>query len=169
MPLQPDATDSAPESAVKSLPDSQASSRSPTLMLSVRRNAVALISLSIAIFSTSYNTWRNQTTEAHRNVREASFKLLEQSGELAQIAQRRYYGGDHSDMNWIDGWGKAALIRNISAITSPTVQNRAESVFSTWETESANLASGEGDSVEHITQSLDALNLEIGMELQRLR
>ena len=93
---------------------------------SVRRNAVALISLSVALFSTSYNTWRNQATEAHRNVREASFKLLEQAGELQQLMQHRYYGGDHTQMNWIAGWGHATLIRDMAPLVSPAVQTRAD-------------------------------------------
>ena len=50
----------------------------------LRRHAVALISLAVALFGTSYNTWRNQTTEAHRNTRAAAFMVTvpEQPGVM---------------------------------------------------------------------------------------
>jgi hypothetical protein len=140
----------------------------PRLIAGVRRNAVALISLTVALFGTSYNTWRNQATEAHRNVREASFKLLEEVGELQQITQRRHYGGDHSEINWIDGWGRATLIRDIAPLVSPAVQQRADDVYASWKTHAGDLGNGENDSEAAIERSLDALSGEIRSELQAL-
>ena len=64
-------------------------------MVSIRKqihnNAVALISLFIALSSLAYNTWRNETTEEQRNVRHASFRVLESLGELQQVVDFRYY------------------------------------------------------------------------------
>lgn len=135
----------------------------------VRRNAVALISLAVALFSTSYNTWRNQTTEAHRNVREASFKLLEACGELQQLAQHRYYGGDHSQMNWIAGWGKATLIRDMAPLVSPATQLRAEKLFAVWKENAGELESGSGDSEQAVESALDAVAEAARTELLALR
>ena len=42
----------------------------------LRRNAVALISLVVALSSLGYNTWRNEQTEANRNERQAAFEVL---------------------------------------------------------------------------------------------
>lgn len=134
----------------------------------VRRNAVALISLSVALFSTSYNTWRNQTTEAHRNVREAAFKLIEQTGELQQLAQHRYYGGDHSHMNWIAGWGHATLIRDMASLVSPAVQARADRLFAAWKENAGELESGRGNSEQAIESALDEVNASIRAELLAL-
>ena len=139
-----------------------------SLRASVRRNAVALISLCVALFSTSYNTWRNQATEAHRNVREASFKLLEQAGELQQLMQHRYYGGDHSQMNWIAGWGHATLIRDMAPLVSPAVQARADAVFAEWKAHADELESGQGDSAQRIESAIDQLSGEIRNELLAL-
>jgi hypothetical protein len=144
------------------------SDRTGTIGASVRRNAVALISLCVALTGMAYNTWRNQTTEAHRNVREASFKLLEQSGELQQVMQRRYYGGDHSQMNWIEGWGTVTLIRDMAPLVSPAVEARAEAVFRTWKERATELETGEGDSAQHIETAIDDLNSEIRKELVAL-
>jgi hypothetical protein len=143
-------------------PDPAAPSR---VLSAVRRNAVALISLSVALFSTSYNTWRNQTTEAHRNVREASFKLLEECGELQQLAQHRYYGGDHSQMNWIAGWGRATLIRDMAPLVSKDVQARADALFDSWKENAGELESGQGDSAQRIEATIDALTGEVRSEL----
>jgi hypothetical protein len=135
----------------------------------VRRNAVALISLAVALFSTSYNTWRNQTTEAHRNVREASFKVLELSAELQQVAQQRYFGADHSSANWIAGWGKATLIRDIAPLISPAARERADALFLTWQQRAAELDSGSGDCEKTIESAIDALSGELREELLQLR
>lgn len=139
------------------------------LLASVKRNAVALISLAVALFGTSYNTWRNQTTESHRNVREASFKLIEQIGELQQITDRRFYGGDHSDSNRIEGWGRAALIRDMAMLVSPPVHVRAADVYSTWQRHVDRLDTGEDDSEQAISTSLAALRSEVLAQLQTLR
>ena len=148
---------------------SSVSAASETLRAGIRRNAVALISLSVALFGTSCNTWRNQATEAHRNVREASFKLLEESGELQQVVLHRYYGGDHSEMNWIQGWGKATLIRDMAPLVSPSAQARAEALFVAWQERAGELESGEGDSARRIAASIDELNVTIRSELLALR
>ena len=57
----------------------------------IRSNSVALISLSVALIALSYNTWRNETTESQRNIRQASFRVLESLGELQEVADYRYY------------------------------------------------------------------------------
>ena len=152
-----------------SAPSSDASAlRDHPLREGVRRNAVALISLAVALFGTTYNTWRNQTTEAHRNVREASFKLLETCGELQQLAQHRYYGGDHSQMNWIAGWGKATLIRDMAPLVSPATQARAEKLFAVWKENASELESGSGGSEQAVESALDAVAEAARMELLAL-
>ena len=42
----------------------------------LRSNAVALISLTVALSSLGYNTWRNERTEHNRNIRAAAFEIL---------------------------------------------------------------------------------------------
>ena len=152
-----------------SVPETDTQLRMHPVREGVRRNAVALISLAVALFSTSYNTWRNQTTEAHRNVREASFALLERAGELQQIAQHRYYGGDHSAMNWIAGWGKATLIHDMAPLVSSKVQARADALFLVWKENAGELESGQGESAQRIEAAVDALTGEVRDELSALR
>src|SRR5439155_9354534 len=53
-----------------------------SLRQQLRDNAVALISLVVALGSLAYNTWRNERTEHNRNVRTAAFELLTRVAEL---------------------------------------------------------------------------------------
>ncbi|MGI9248195.1 MAG: hypothetical protein ACR2QI_04230, partial [Woeseiaceae bacterium] len=50
-----------------------------------QRNAVALISLVIAISSLGYNTWRNEASEYNRNQRLISIEILRNLGDLQQV------------------------------------------------------------------------------------
>ena len=51
----------------------------------LRSNAVALISLAVALTALGYNTWRNERTEHNRNIRVAAFEVLTQLGELQVV------------------------------------------------------------------------------------
>ena len=135
---------------------------------SMRRNAVALISLSVALFGTSYNTWRNQTTEAHRNTRTAAFMVLDALGQLQEITDRRYYGGDHSDANRISGWGKAAVVRDMSMLISKTANTHGQSLFMTWQSNVDKLDANDKRAEEAITHAISDLRTQVIVELRAL-
>lgn len=61
----------------------------------LKRHSVALISLFVALASLGYNTWRNETSELHRNRRQAAF---------------------HDSRTWVTGWGKVAAIRDLTSV-----------------------------------------------------
>ena len=63
----------------------------------IRDNAVALISLIIAITSLSYTGWRNETSEHQRSIRGAAFRVLEELGELQEVVLYRAYFASASD------------------------------------------------------------------------
>ena len=62
-----------------------------TFRQQLQRNAVALISLVVAISSFAYNSWRNEQTELNRNQRFASFEILLKLNELQQLVFHRIY------------------------------------------------------------------------------
>ena len=82
--------------------DHHAHSRPPRWRVVLRRNLIAFISLAVALFGLSYNTWRNETTEAQRNTRTAAFRMIEELGEFQQLVDARHYGGDLSETNRIN-------------------------------------------------------------------
>jgi hypothetical protein len=134
----------------------------------VRRHAVALISLAVALFGTSYNTWRNQTTEAHRNTRTAAFMVLDALGQLQEIADRRYYGGDHSDANRISGWGKATVVRDMSMLISSTADTQGRALFTAWQANVDKLESGDEPAEQAITRAISDLRVRVIVELRGL-
>ena len=90
-----------------------------TIRAQIHRKAVALISLVIAVSSLGYNTWRNETTEAQRNIRHAAFRVLESLGELQEVADYRHYylpfedaGKTEGELR-ISGFGSVAMIRDL--------------------------------------------------------
>ena len=93
---------------------------------------LAFTSLAIALIGLAYNTWRNESTEAHRNIRQACFIILEESAALQQLVQIRYYGGDRSTSTWVSAWGKASLIRDLGNLAPPKTGQEAQQVFTVW-------------------------------------
>jgi hypothetical protein len=139
---------------------------SHALSAGIRRHAVALISLAVALFGTSYNTWRNQTTEAHRNVRAAGFMVLDALGQLQEITDRRFYGGDHSDANRISGWGKVTVVRDMAPLVSAAANAQAHSLFIAWQANVDKLDANDEQVEKNIA---DAISSVRGQVLQELR
>ncbi len=104
-----------------------------TLKEQFRRNAVALISLAIAITSLGYNTWRNEASEHNRNQRLVSIQLLLMLGEFEQLVRDRHYGID-VDTAGISrkAWAKVLTIRDLSQVASGAVPASAENLFVVW-------------------------------------
>lgn len=85
----------------------------------IHNNAVALISIFIAISSLGYNTWRNETTEEQRNLRHAAFRVLEELGAVQEVVDSRYYYlafdeeiATEGELR-IRGFGSVAMIRDL--------------------------------------------------------
>ncbi len=109
-----------------------------TIRQQIHNNAVALISLFIAVSSLGYNTWRNETTEEQRNVRHAAFRVLENLGEMQQVVDQRYYylPFGQTDANEgslrIRGFGNAAMIRDLMMLMPAPAPEAGESLHELW-------------------------------------
>ena len=107
--------------------ESVSSTASKSLAAQLRQNLVALISLSIALTSLGYNTWRNETAERHRNVRQAAFKTLEVLGELQTIVDARRYQGDRMRGDYVSGWSRITLVSDLGSLEpAPVPQDTVE-------------------------------------------
>ena len=128
-----------------------------TIREQFRRNAVALISLAIAVTSLGYNTWRNEASEHNRNQRVISIELLLMLSELQQVILDRRYGKEsEGKSNLRKGWVIALTIRDISMIAEGGVPESAERLVNTWEDESGSLGSSD-EAKERIENALKAL------------
>jgi len=128
----------------------------PTFSEQVRRNAVALISLVVAVTSLAYNTWRNEKTEHQRNLRHAAFMLVEEIGLFQSGANRLVYGTDPTDHIWIDSWGRAITIRSLGRLLPTEVETQASALYDVWQGKGLMLIEGEGKARSDAEAALDA-------------
>ena len=91
----------------------------------LRRNTVALISLTVAITSLGYNTWRNEHSEFNRNQRQASFEVLLKIGELEELVFHSVYDPGFANAgNARTGWALVLTIRDLSHVIDGTANIR---------------------------------------------
>jgi len=104
-----------------------------TLVSQLRHNAVALISLVVAVSSLSYNTWRNEKTEDNRNQRFAAFEILLKLGELQQVVFHHHYDLDKTDKgNPRTGWAYVLTLRDLSRVLKPPLPATADTLHTIW-------------------------------------
>ncbi|GAC1457142.1 MAG: hypothetical protein PVSMB6_15460 [Steroidobacteraceae bacterium] len=103
-----------------------------TLRQQLRNNAVALISLVVALGSLGYNTWRNERTEHNRNTRTATFELLTRLAELERVVFLAQYDRDAVGGNPRTGWTYVLVIRDLAAVVPGPVAARATLLQDAW-------------------------------------
>jgi hypothetical protein len=98
----------------------------------LRNNAVALISLTVAISTLGYNTWRNERTEHNRNVRTAAFEVLMRAGDLERVTFLAQYDRDRSGGSPRTGWTDVLAIRDLAALVPGAVPDRSAELLKVW-------------------------------------
>jgi hypothetical protein len=107
-----------------------------------RRNAVALISLAVAITGLSYNTWRNEASEENRTQRLVSVDVLMRLGDLQQLVWHHHYDKDIDDKgNLRTGWTLVLVIKDISQILDDPLPESTRTLWKTWDEYSDSLQS----------------------------
>jgi hypothetical protein len=138
----------------------------PQLKNQLRRHSVALISLFVAVSSLGYNTWRNEKTEANRNVRSAGVEMLLQLGELDRIVFFSHYDMDEVRGSPRSGWAYVLTIRDLGRLT-PAMES-AEAVMQVWQANWSAL--GEDDaSATAISDSIDRAREDVLQVLASLQ
>lgn len=122
----------------------------------VRRNAVALISLFIALSSLGYNTWRNEESESNRNVRTAAFEILATVGQLQEVVFLSHYDRDQKAGNPRRGWAYVLNLHDLSQAVSGSVSQAATDLQKDWSDHWQGLGSNDADAKE-IDQAIDDL------------
>jgi hypothetical protein len=140
-----------------------------TIREQVRNNAVALISLVVALSSLSYNTWRNERTEHNRNTRTATFELLSKLAELERVVFLAQYDHDASGGNPRTGWTYVLVIRDLSQVVPGPVAVRAAELQKIWGEEWQGLGKDDETSVNHIDDAIGRLREASLATLRSLR
>lgn len=104
-----------------------------SLAKQLQRNAVALISIFIAVSSLSYNTWRNEKSEDNRNQRVAAFEILMKLGELQQVVFHHHYDRDFENRgNPRTGWTYVLIIRDLSRVLPADIHPVTDELLQRW-------------------------------------
>jgi len=125
-----------------------------SLRQQLRDNAVALISLVVALSSLAYNTWRNERTEHNRNVRTAAFELLTKLAELERVVFLAQYDRDVAGGNPRTGWTYVLVIRDLSALVPAPVPVQAQELQRVWSGNWEGLGKDDETAVDHIDAAI---------------
>jgi hypothetical protein len=135
----------------------------------LRRNAVALISLVVALGSLGYNTWRNEHTERNRNVRTAAFEMLMRAGDLERVAFLAQYDRDARGGSPRTGWTDVLAIRDLAALVPAPVPARAAELEKIWGENWEGLGKDDETAVNRIDDALGRLREATLATLRALR
>ena len=135
----------------------------------LRNNAVALISLAVAISSLAYNTWRNERTEHNRNVRTAAFEVLMRAGDLERVTFLAQYDRDRNGGSPRAGWTDVLAIRDLAALVPAPVPERSAELIKVWGENWEGLGKDDETAVSHIDDAIGAVREAALAVLRTLR
>ena len=135
-------------------------------MEQVRGNAVAIISLVVAIVALSYNTWRNEKTEDNRNIREAGFLVIDKLSDLqSTVFELRYGDGDERTVQ--NGWAQVLAINDLCYAMPDTVQDSSQSLLMIWDSKARSLR--QNDNYRAVDEALDETRAQVLQALRELQ
>jgi hypothetical protein len=125
-----------------------------TIRQQIRNNAVALISLLIALTSLGYNTWRNERTEHNRNIRTAAFEILTKLAEFERVVFLAQYDRDRNNGNPRVGWTYIIVIDDLAEVVPGSVGPRASELRKIWAQNWEHLGEDSGTAVDRIDEAI---------------
>lgn len=138
------------------------------ILQQVRRNAVALISLFVALSSLGYNTWRNELTEHNRNQRQSAFEILLKLGELQQVVFHSHYDRDIAGKgNPRTGWAYVLLVNDLANVLQSPMPAMTAELQAVWGDRWSDLGSDQ-ESADAILAAIDSVRTETLRQLNRL-
>jgi len=123
----------------------------------IRSNALALISLGVALTSVGYNTWRNERTEHNRNVRAATFQILTKLAEFERIVFLAQYDHDRAQGNPRIGWTDVIVIHDLASVAPAPLESKAASLREIWRANWEHLGEDDETSVDRIEAAVEEL------------
>lgn len=135
----------------------------------LKRNAVALISLVVAVTGLTYNTWRNEQSEFNRNQREAAFELLLKLAELDEVVNLSQYDSDSMTADDIKkGWALVNTIDVLTSIIAEPMPAAGDRLVASWTEFSPQLGGADVGPVTAIRGDIDQLQNDIVLLLRSL-
>jgi len=123
----------------------------------IRSNALALISLGVALTSVGYNTWRNERTEHNRNVRAATFQILTKLAEFERIVFLAQYDHDRAQGNPRIGWTDVIVIHDLASVAPAPLESKAARLREIWRANWEHLGEDDESSEDRIEAAVEEL------------
>ncbi len=134
----------------------------------IRRNMVAIVSLTVALSGLGYNTWRNEKSERNSNIRMAGFEIMVEVGELRRVVFFSHYDQHQELGNPRTGWAHVLTIYDLSQLMPSPVPKEAGKLKAAWEAQWSNLGIAD-ESVEIINMALDGYRNVVLSSIEELR
>jgi hypothetical protein len=131
-----------------------------SILVQLRNNQLAIISLLVAFMALGYNTWRNELSEQNRNIREAGFEMLVHVAELQRITYLAHYDKDLVEGNPRKGWSEVLLLKDLAHLMPDTAHMGTAALADSWEQNWQGLGKRD-ESVALIDTALDGLRADI--------
>ncbi len=139
------------------------------ILSQIHRNAVALISLTVAISTLGYTAWRNEESEDNWNQRTAAFEVLVKLNELQQIIFHHHYDKDTTDRgNPRTGWAYVLTVQDLASILRDPLPKESEDLLQVWSANWEDLANNR-ESLNLVLAELDEMRKATKDLLQDLR
>ena len=140
----------------------------PTFRQQFRANLIAIISLAVALSGLGYTTWRNEQTEANRNMRVAGFETLKLLSELQTLVEYAHFKKNRQLGDPVQGWARVLNIRDLSRLLPNAAQNDAERLTTAWR-DNVDTVEADRESMVRITDEIQRLRLTVLDLLTQLR
>lgn len=125
-----------------------------SILAQLHRNAVAIISLFVAVSTLSYTAWRNEVSEDNWNQRVAAFEVLVKLNELQQVIFHHHYDKDDRDKgNPRTAWAYVLTIKDLATILNEPLPDDSERLLAVW--------SSHWESLQHSPKSRDLILAEL--------
>ena len=135
----------------------------------LRNNAVAIISLVVALSGLGYNTWRNEASEANKNVRDAGLFMMQELTKLQEVVFYARYDQQDERGDIKTGWVHVLAVKDISYAMPATVQASAADLSQVWSDHSNGLAAEEAASYQAVDESIEAIKQQIVLSIKALQ
>jgi hypothetical protein len=135
----------------------------------IREDAIALISLLLALTSVIYGTWRDEQTERNRNIRAATFQILTKLADFERTVFLAHYDRDMANGNPRIGWTDVIVIHDLASVAPAPLETKASLLREAWRDNWEHLDSEDDTSVDHIEAAIEDLRGAAVNTLRSLR
>ena len=141
--------------------------KTPTLSKLHLYQVTVIFSVLFALLGFTYNVWRMEVTEENSNIRTASFEVLLTLSSLEQLVYSAHYDGDEQEGNPRKRWVKVGLIKDLSMLTTDSVQAQAAALKTVWTDNWATMMD-DRHSADQIVSAIDSTRTELKRVLTSL-